>query len=82
MYQLGLNLEPRYKSLKPADGIYTQNTANHVTSSVRRARMSGVSMLAAFYKPNFVERILPIDWQPVPLHVLPIEEDCVSRPRV
>lgn len=81
LYQLGLNLETRYKSMKPADGFYTQETAHHISSDKDRTKISGACMLAAFYKPHSENNYLRNNWQPVPLDIIaPLKEDYVSRP--
>lgn len=79
MYRLGLNLEPRYNSLKPTDGIYSQEAAHHVSSDVDRTKISGACMLAAFYKPYPEYNSMELSWQPVPMAIYPIEEDYVSQ---
>lgn len=77
LFDLGLNIRPRYESLKPSDGIYTQETIHAVSSSPERARMSGATMLAAFWEPLENWKPLTIPWQPVPLEVIPFKEDHV-----
>lgn len=41
--------------------------------------MSGNSMHAAFWAPYTFDNYLPIQWQPIPLNVLPANKDYVSK---
>lgn len=74
-----MNLEPRYHTLKPFDGIYTQETAHAMASSPERTTMSGACMLAAFWKPYGDNNSLPIQWQAVPMEIIPASEDYVRN---
>lgn len=77
LFDMGTHIRPRYESLKPWDGIYTAETVHAISSSPERTRMSGASLLAAFWEPYECQNSLPIPWQPVPLEVIPAKDDYV-----
>lgn len=48
-----------------------------LSSAVERCVMSGLSFLAGLMPPLENRHKLPIPWQPVPINVLPREQDYV-----
>ncbi|XP_026465291.1 prostatic acid phosphatase-like [Ctenocephalides felis] len=73
MYMLGKIMNRRYKHLLP-DEPYSKTVITVDSSAADRCLMSAASFLSAFWPPP-TEWILPIEWQPIPIHYSSRTED-------
>lgn len=78
MYNLGIHLNRRYQKLLPANGLYSMETIQVLSSAAERCLMSAASFLAGFMQPHETNNKLPIKWQPIPINSKPRELDIVS----
>lgn len=68
----------RYYRLLPPSGLYSQTDILVQSSAAERCIMSAQGVLAGFMPPLEHNNVLPISWQPVPVTILPRNEDIVS----
>lgn len=80
MYTLGQSLRGRYYRLLPSDGVYSAEKIHVISSAVERTQMSAQSLLAGFMPPPSDRNPLLISWQPIPVHIIPLEVDNVRKP--
>lgn len=80
MYTLGQSLRKRYYRLLPSDGVYAAEMIHVISSAVERTQMSAQSLLAGLMPPPSNRNLLPISWQPIPIHPIPREVDNVCKP--
>lgn len=77
LYDMGTCLRRRFKQLLPADGMYSQNNMQALSSHLQRCVMSGQSLLAGLMPPNRDLNRLPIYWQPAAVMGIPKNSDIV-----
>lgn len=75
MYNLGDNLRHRYLKLMPSNGFYSSKMIKVKSSWMDRTISSALSFLAGLMPPLDKRNILPIPWQPVPVHSIPRSQD-------
>lgn len=77
MYEIGKFLRERYGKFLGVnftpDLFYTQSTDSD------RAQASVQLVNAALWPPSSEQKWGPLDWQPVPVHYEPLDQDSVSR---
>jgi len=77
MFLLGESLRLRFSSLIPP--LYMPEHVYVLSSDADRCIMSAEVFLAALYPPLPFQKIHPqLDWQPIPVHTVPLEHDRVK----
>lgn len=77
VYNLGRNARLRYYRLFPPNGQYSQNDILIQSSAAERCIMSVQSFMAGFMPPLENRNMLPIQWQPFGMHIIPRKEDAL-----
>lgn len=77
MYTLGKYLRQRYLRLLPADGLYSKENMQIISSAEERSIMSAESFMASFLRPSPKNSALKIPWQPAAITTIPGEKDNV-----
>lgn len=67
----------RYYRLLPPSSLYSTGDILVQSSAAERCIMSAQGVLAGFMPPLEQNNVLPIAWQPIPVNVLPRNEDIV-----
>ncbi|XP_062547719.1 lysosomal acid phosphatase-like [Armigeres subalbatus] len=76
MYQLGINMRRRYKFFIPGDTVMRKRSIYTVSSCLQRCIDSAQSFLTGFLKTSNSSTIRK---QPVPIHVIPPDQDTYIR---